>query len=201
MGGWDHTTILHGVRAVESRLKAGDAETVGAVKAIQKQLQVTGDANLDVAVYQRLAEANGAMFTQSDDGTWSVKDQHGLTIAEGALSIAEAARLFCEDKDLAPSQEPTLTPDPVLARIIAAYRPYDAIAEFGEGFIAYQCDHLFRRNPYRAEGGVKEQAWDRGNNAAMLYSRALAHMATTPTEADDAEPDWMARLLRTGRCQ
>ncbi len=42
MGGWDHTTILHHVRAVEARLDAGDAKTVAAVNAIVAQ--VTGGA-------------------------------------------------------------------------------------------------------------------------------------------------------------
>jgi chromosomal replication initiator protein len=45
MGGWDHTTILHHVRAVKSRLDAGDSDTIAAVNQIIAQLQVTGGAH------------------------------------------------------------------------------------------------------------------------------------------------------------
>jgi hypothetical protein len=49
--------------------------------------------------------------------------------------------------------------------------------EFQEGFDAYQKRGAFRDDPY---DGVKAQAWDRGANAAMLYARALAHLARRP---------------------
>jgi len=40
MGRRNHTTIRHGVRIIEALLDAGDVETVTAVVAIRKQLQV-----------------------------------------------------------------------------------------------------------------------------------------------------------------
>jgi chromosomal replication initiator protein len=43
-GGFDHTTILHGVRAVRARIDSGDAATVEAVNAIVERL--TGGANV-----------------------------------------------------------------------------------------------------------------------------------------------------------
>jgi hypothetical protein len=140
----------------------------------------------------RVAEADGAMFTPSGIGEWSVKDIGGLTIASGALSVREAARLYCEDKGLPSPQE-------VLDRIVAAYRPYHVLDEFWQGFTACQRDPVLRCNPYRDEG-VKARAWDRGANVAMLYQQALARRAATPAEADEAEPGWLVRLLRTGRC-
>jgi chromosomal replication initiator protein len=42
IGGRDHTTILHGIRAVKTLLDAGDAETVAAVNVIIEKL--TGGA-------------------------------------------------------------------------------------------------------------------------------------------------------------
>jgi chromosomal replication initiator protein len=44
LGGFDHTTILHGVRTVQARIDAGDAKTISAVNAIVAQ--VTGGANV-----------------------------------------------------------------------------------------------------------------------------------------------------------
>jgi chromosomal replication initiation ATPase DnaA len=41
MGDRDHTTILHGVRAVESLLDAGDVATTVAVRQITERLQMT----------------------------------------------------------------------------------------------------------------------------------------------------------------
>jgi chromosomal replication initiation ATPase DnaA len=41
MGDRDHTTILHGVRAVESLLDAGDVATTVAVQLITERLQMT----------------------------------------------------------------------------------------------------------------------------------------------------------------
>jgi hypothetical protein len=40
------------------------------------------------------------------------------------MSIAEAARLYCEDQELVPS-----TPSAVLTRIVKEYAPYDAMPE------------------------------------------------------------------------
>jgi chromosomal replication initiator protein len=40
IGDRHHTTILHGVRAVKSRLDAGDAEMRAAVEAIMERLRV-----------------------------------------------------------------------------------------------------------------------------------------------------------------
>jgi hypothetical protein len=54
-----------------------------------------------------LAEDDGAIFVPSGMGTWSVKDRDGAMIVTGALSIVEAARLYCEDKDLSPSTADT----------------------------------------------------------------------------------------------
>jgi chromosomal replication initiator protein len=42
-GGFDHTTILHGVRAVRDRIDGGDAATVEAVNALVEKL--TGGAH------------------------------------------------------------------------------------------------------------------------------------------------------------
>jgi hypothetical protein len=144
--------------------------------------------------YRRLAEDDGARFRMtSETDRWTAEDSDGIAIVSDAMSIAEAARLYCEDKGL-------VSPREILARIVAAYASYRLLAEFWEGFNACQRDGVFRCNPYRDDEGVKAQAWDRGADVAMQYQRALAHVATTPAEADEAEPGWLARLLRTGRC-
>jgi hypothetical protein len=106
---------------------------------------------------ERLAEADGATFLRSATGAWWARDNDGITIVRGAMSRAEAALLYCEDRDLISS-----TPEAILARIEAQYRPYDSVREFQEGFDAYQIDGAanFRRNPY--DNGVAAQAWDRG---------------------------------------
>jgi hypothetical protein len=119
----------------------------------------------DATELERLAEADGATFSQSDDGEWSVKDKHGLLIADGALSQAEAARLYCEDKGLPSAQE-------ILDRIVARYRPYHVLEEFWQGFGASRRNSVLRRNPHR--NGVKADAWERGSAVAMQYQRALA---------------------------
>ncbi len=139
-----------------------------------------------------LAEADGATFTPSGTGSWRVQDRHGVIIARGALSRAEAALLYCEDKDLVAS-----TPEAILARIRHEYRPYDTMPEFQEGFDAYQRDGAFRHDPY---DGVKAQAWDRGANAAMLYKRALALLDAPPKDVEKVQPGWLAQLLGKGRC-
>jgi hypothetical protein len=143
--------------------------------------------------YLRLAEDDGASFSKgSESDRWTAEDREGMAIVSGAMSLAEAARLYCEDKGLPTSQE-------ILDKIVGAYRPYHVLAEFWDGFTAYQRDSVFRCNPYRDDEGVKAQAWDRGADVAMQYQRALACSATTPAEADEAKPGWMVRLLRTGR--
>jgi hypothetical protein len=141
---------------------------------------------------ERLAEADGATFLRSAIGAWWAKDKDGITIVRGALSRAEAALQYCEDRDPCAS-----TPEAILARIKFQYRPYDTMPEFDEGFTSYQSDCARRRDPY---DGVKSQAWDRGANAAMLYARALAHLDAHPTDVEKAGPGWLATLLRTGRC-
>jgi hypothetical protein len=152
----------------------------------------------DATEFERLAGADGATFVRSATGAWLAKDRDGVTIVRGALSRAEAARLYCEDKDLTPS-----TNDAILARIKREYRPYDAMPEFAQGVKAYHLDGAHRRNPYEDGpdgGGVAAQAWDRGANAAMLYQRATAYRDDRPADVEKAGPGWLARLLRTGRC-
>ena len=168
----------------------------------------------------RLAEDDGARFRKgSESDQWECEDRDGMAIVSGAMSIAEAARLYCEDKELIRDgmaivfgamsiaegerlhcEDIGVTPPhEVLARIVAGYRPFDILAEFWEGFAACHRRHVFWRNPYQNDKGVKKQAWDRGANAAMQYQQALSHMATTPAEASDTEPSWTVRLLQAGR--
>ncbi len=45
IGGRDHTTILHGVRAIRSLLDAGDDKTITAVHQIIDRLQLGGGAH------------------------------------------------------------------------------------------------------------------------------------------------------------
>src|SRR5712664_2906199 len=110
----------------------------------------------DATELERLAEADGATFLRSATGAWWARDKDGITIVRGALSRAEAAVLYCEDRDLCGS-----TPEAILARIRHQYRPYDTMPEFQEGFDAYCTVGAFRSDPYE---GVKAQAWDRGAN-------------------------------------
>jgi hypothetical protein len=146
-----------------------------------------------IDAYKRLAEDDGARFHRgSESDRWTAEDRDGMAIVSGAMSIAEAARLYCEDKGLTSPQE-------ILDRIVATYRPYHVLAEFWQGFRACQRDSVLRCNPYRDDEAVKAQAWDRGANVAMQYQRTLAQRAATPDEADEAEPGWVVRLLRTGR--
>jgi hypothetical protein len=147
---------------------------------------------LEISELERLAEADGATFLRSATGAWWARDKDGITIVRGAMSRAEAALLYCEDRDLCAS-----TPDAILARIKFQYRPYDAMPEFQEGFDAYQA-HGY--GPSDAYDGVKAQAWDRGANAAMLYARALAHLDAHKEDVEKAGPGWLATLLRMGRC-
>ena len=146
----------------------------------------------DASELVRLAEANGARFRRgSESDRWAAKAGDGMTIVSGAMSIAEAARLYCEDKGLPSSEE-------ILDRIVTAYRPYHILAEFWDGFTAYCRGDL--KNPYMgADSRVKARAWDRGANVAMQYQRVLAQRATAPDEVGEAEPGWLVRLLRTGR--
>jgi hypothetical protein len=143
------------------------------------------------AVYMRLAEADGAIFAR-DDGEWSVKDKDGLTIAERALSRAEAARLYCEDKGLPTSEE-------ILDRIAAAYRSFCVRDEFWQGFRACRRDSVFRCNPFRDDEGMRERAWDRGANVAMQYQRTLEQRAATQDEGGETDPRWLVTLFRPGR--
>jgi hypothetical protein len=75
--------------------------------------------NAPITELERLAEADGATFIPSGTGSWAVRDKDGMTIARGALSRAEAARLYCEELDLCLS-----TPEAALAYIKAQRRPY-----------------------------------------------------------------------------
>jgi hypothetical protein len=144
--------------------------------------------------YRCLAEDDGARFRRgSESDRWTAEDSDGIAIVSDAMSIAEAARLYCEDKGL-------VSPRQILARIVAAYSSHRLLAEFWEGFKACQRDPARRSNPYQHDEDVKAQAWDRGADVAMQYQQALAHFATTPAEADEAELGWLVRLLRTGRC-
>jgi hypothetical protein len=152
----------------------------------------------DATEIERLAEADGATFLRAATGAWWARDKDGVTIVRGALSRAEAARLYCEDRNLVAS-----TPEAILEFIRAQYRPYDSMLEFQQGFDAYGQAGVFLRNPYddTVEPGVglKAQAWDRGANTAMLYARALAHLDAHKDDVEKAGPGWLAQLLRTGR--
>jgi hypothetical protein len=141
---------------------------------------------------ERLAEADGAMFIPSGTCAWSAKDRHGVLIVRGALSRVEAARLYCEDQDLAAS-----TSEAILAYIKAQYGPYDSMPEFEAGYRAYWRDGAHRCNPHN--DGVAAQAWDRGANAAMLYGRAMAHLDAHKEDVEKAGSSWLVRLLSTGR--
>jgi hypothetical protein len=147
---------------------------------------------IDATEFERLAEADGATFVRTIVGAWWAKDRDGVTIVRGTLSRAEAALLYCEDKDLVVS-----TPEAILARIRYEHRPYDTLPEWEEGYRAYQIDGAHRRNPHE---GYKAQAWDRGANAAMLYARALAHLDAHKEDIEKAGPGWLAQFLKTGRC-
>jgi hypothetical protein len=144
--------------------------------------------------YKRLAEDDGARFRRgSGSDRWIAEDRDGIAIVSDAMSVAEAARLYCEDKGL-------ISPEEILDRIVATYRPYHILAEFWQGFKACQRDSVFRCNPYRDDEGVKAQAWDRGASVALQYQQAIvARRAVDPDEDDEAEPGWVVRLLRTGR--
>jgi hypothetical protein len=146
----------------------------------------------EASVFIQLAEADGATFQRSPLGAWYAKDHDGITVVFGALSRAEAARAYCEDKDLVES-----TPEAVIEYIRAQYRPYEGMPEFREGFDAYQAHGYGLSDPCE---GVKAQAWDRGANAAMLYARAMAHLDAHKEDVEKAGPGWLARLIRTGRC-
>ena len=116
----------------------------------------------EITDHQRLAEADGANFVPSGMGEWRAIDRHGVIVVQGALSMAEAAMLYCEAQGLQPS-----TPDDILTGICAAYAPYNAMPEFQHGFDAYRRGDT---NPHNADS-VEAQAWDRGANAAMQYAR------------------------------
>jgi Protein of unknown function (DUF3363) len=115
---------------------------------------------------QRLAEADGAMFIHTAAGTWQANDKDGIVIVRDTMSIAEAARLYCEDQDLVPS-----APSAVLTRIVKEYAPYDAMPEFRVGFESHA--RGFYGNPYDADS-VAAQAWDRGLEAAARCARTAS---------------------------
>ena len=51
--------------------------------------------------YLRLAEDDGACIRQNPEtGFWSAHDADGMAIVHDAMSCAEAARLYCDDKGL-----------------------------------------------------------------------------------------------------
>jgi chromosomal replication initiation ATPase DnaA len=58
MGNRDHTTILHGVRAVQARIDAGDAETAAAVDRIVERLQVAVQIPPDAGDGETIAVVN-----------------------------------------------------------------------------------------------------------------------------------------------
>jgi hypothetical protein len=145
---------------------------------------MTGPSELE-----RLVEADGGTLIRSATGAWYARDKDGITIVRGALSRAEAAVLYCEDRDLCGA-----SPEAILARIKHQYRPYDKMPEFEEGYLAYVLDGAHRRCIYN--DGVKAQAFDRGANAAMLYKRALALLDAPPKNIDAVQPGWLARLLQ-----
>jgi hypothetical protein len=78
-------------------------------------------------VYKRLAEDDGARFHKGNESDrWMAEDSDGIAIVSGAMSVAEAARLYCEDKGLT-------SPGEILDRIVATYRPYYVLEEFWQG--------------------------------------------------------------------
>lgn len=143
---------------------------------------------------ERLAEADGATFIRSATGAWYAKDRDGIVIVRGALSRAEAAVHYCEDRDLCGS-----SPEAILARIKHDFRPYDQMEEFQEGFDACQKAPGRWRDPYEDEASYKSQAFSRGANAAMLYARAMTQLDKHKEDVEKAGPGWLMQLLRTGR--
>jgi hypothetical protein len=133
----------------------------------------------------RLAEEDGATFIRSKTGAWYAKDRDGVMVVHGALSHAEAAVLYCEDRDLTAA-----TPEAILARLRYEFRPYDTLPAFDEGFAA----HAKRQwhNPYPSS--VEAQAWDRGLHTAVFYEWALSGLDKLPA-GEKAGPGWLARIL------
>jgi hypothetical protein len=57
---------------------------------------------------ERRAAADGATFLRSPAGTWAAYGKDGVIVVFGALSRAEAARLYCEDREIsAPAAGPS----------------------------------------------------------------------------------------------
>jgi hypothetical protein len=51
--------------------------------------------------YRSLAEDDGARFRRgSESDRWTAEDSDGMVVVSDAMSIAEAARLYCEDQGL-----------------------------------------------------------------------------------------------------
>jgi hypothetical protein len=79
------------------------------------------------------------------------------------------ARLYCEDKDIAPA-----TPDGIRDSIFAAYRSCNTSPAFKEGFRAFELAIASCCNPYENRTGrpadLNAHAWSRGMNAAISTS-------------------------------
>jgi hypothetical protein len=141
---------------------------------------------------EHLAEADGAIFIRSATGSWYARDKDGITVVRGALSRAEAARMYCEDRDLVLS-----SPEAIRAWIDAQWRPYDTLPSYRQGFDAYM--NYGARRPDIDDDGVRGQAYDRGGLAAVWYQRALQHLTDHPDEVEKAGPRWLADLIKGGR--
>jgi hypothetical protein len=63
----------------------------------------------DTSEFERLAEADGAPFIRTATGVWWARDKDGITVVRGAMSKAEAGRLYCEDKGLVASTPEMIT--------------------------------------------------------------------------------------------
>jgi hypothetical protein len=141
---------------------------------------------------ERLAEEDGATFHFAPAvGLWHVRDKDSITVVRGALSRAEAARLYVEDRDLC-----LATPAAVLQYINARYRPYDTMRTFKEGWDTVMQHGVLSPDRY---GDVDGQAYDRGGLAAIEYQRAIKHLADHREDVEKAGPRWLAQLLKPGK--
>jgi hypothetical protein len=147
---------------------------------------MTGPSELE-----RLVEADGAQLIRTATGAWYARDNTGITVVRGALSRAEAARLYCEDRDLC-----LATPGAILEWIKAQWRPYDTLPAFQAGWDACRRDGSLRADQY---DGVDGQAYDRGGLSAVWYARAMKHLEDHPDDVERAGPRWLADLLKV-RC-
>jgi hypothetical protein len=108
------------------------------------------------------------------------------------------ARLYCEDKDIAPA-----TPDGIRDSIFAAYRSCNTSPAFKEGFRAFELAIASCCNPYENRTGrpadLNAHAWSGGMNAAIFYQFALAYLYAAPTDDDVPETTaacWLIRIIR-----